>query len=404
MPKIFTPAVAILLIPCFLADPVSKTIFTDQALGLPMLSEHLPFNTPSATKEKHNALSRSKKIYLTRMGQRLADLREKRGIPISALARAADVTVDKIAAIERGRASGHLSFWLNVARCFNVPLEILLDPDLDLPEKITVYVRFPTYACIVRRINDLIVVGGYTQKSLALRLGIKQPKVSLILRQLRQFAEDTDAKKGAPLALLYTVAYGLQQKVSELVVIDPAIHKAALLRKNPDREKPTSPLAKEAETYLRRLGERIKFLRKKIKLTLADLGNAIHSSDHFIGHLERAEHWPPLSRALKLANFFNIPPELLLDPNQPLNMEIQPFIEPMDLEHMGPRIDATIKNHGLSQFTLARFIGITQPSVANALYELRHGKDVSLLTVFSLAWATQMSMHDVLQHKLVQAV
>ncbi len=54
-----------------------------------------------------------------------------------------------------------------------------------------------------------------------------------------------------------------------------------------------------------RIGERIKFLRKKENMSQLDLGNIVGRSANQIGRIERAEGNPTIETLYRIASYYN---------------------------------------------------------------------------------------------------
>ena len=82
------------------------------------------------------------------------------------------------------------------------------------------------------------------------------------------------------------------------------------------------------------IGERITLLRKKKKLSQADLANAIEASRDMIGKYERNDNLPSVEVAFKLAEVFEVTIDYLLGKGQYATFDKESLERLEDIENL----------------------------------------------------------------------
>jgi transcriptional regulator with XRE-family HTH domain len=322
----------------------------------------------------------------------------------SDLSRLVGVTAPFISQIESGQSLGRLSLWFSLARMFNIPVEILLDPRPEVPSSSQTPILLPKYIDISRRTEEIMLIQGQSQQAMAIAIGTNQPNISEILRKLREYQGDgihVERRDDILLDTLFRIAWSLHKSVPYLLrVQDRSIHDEVTRLINPNREMPMSNLSHLESQYLSGLIQRMRQLRTDHRLSKSELARQIKVSQPAISFLESGNHWPFLSTVIKFSNYFKLPVEILFDLTHTITDDDYGLTRPIKIEELGPKLAAQIESSGLSQDALARFINLSQPTVAITMRRLRSGPDIGLLRIFRLAWAARLNLFPVMTTKV----
>jgi len=333
--------------------------------------------------------------YLKRLGQRIRQLRGEKSHKV--IAHHIGVSPMTISHQEHGRFSGSLWLWIELAVYFKIPVETFLDADSTVLQPGDQDIAIPDYAVVGRRIEELMVIQNYTITELGLILGVTRATVSAALRQLRH-------RHSIRLGTLHALASGLGEKVSYvLMATDKTLRQKAITAfssRDPERRRPQTNFDAQAEEFLRSFSERFNALRTDF--SLIELADKTGLSLLTLQHLEAATNWPSLMTLLKIANTLKMPPYLFFNrETPPISPAVHDFAE-TQLDMMGPRLVETIKESGITQEYLAQFIGVSCPVVRRWFKQLSAGKNISLKTIYTFAWAVQRPMHTLFEHPALQ--